>query len=168
MNVTSETWLPIPGYPNYEASDQGRIRSLPHEVPSRGGTRISPGRVLKARKRADDYWQVALYIAGKTTVKYFLVHGLVAAAHIGPRPEGFDVCHNDGDQDNNAVTNLRYAPHGQNIRDQVRHGTHAQASRTKCKYGHEWTEDNIYRHPTKGHRLCRACRRDRRRQKVAA
>ena len=31
------------------------------------------------------------------------------------------------------------------------------ARKTHCKWGHEFTEENIYRHPQRGSRLCRKC-----------
>lgn len=34
-----------------------------------------------------------------------------------------------------------------------------RAAQTHCKHGHEFTADNIYRHPTRGTRHCRACQK---------
>lgn len=54
------------------------------------------------------------------------IHQLVAEAFIGPRPEGLETCHNDGDPTNNHVGNLRYATHAENAADMVKHGTQAK------------------------------------------
>ena len=50
-------------------------------------------------------------------------HQLVALAFIGPRPEGLEVCHGDGDSSNNCLDNLRYDTKAGNAADQVAHGT---------------------------------------------
>ncbi len=51
------------------------------------------------------------------------VSGLVAEAFIGPRPEGRQVCHNDGNKRNDSVENLRYGTPKENCADRRRHGT---------------------------------------------
>lgn len=163
----SESWRDIPGYEDlYQASDLGAIRSLPHKVPSRGGTRVSPGRVLKQHKRPDGYLQVQLYSGGEG--RWFSVHSVIAAAFFGPRPKGFDVCHGDGNPANNAVVNLRYDTKSANQLDNVAMGTHAYAAATQCKNGHEWTAQNTYRPPSLGHRRCRTCRNEQRGRRKAA
>lgn len=48
--------------------------------------------------------------------RHILVHVLVAAVHLGPRPEGYEVNHKDGNKANNAVSNLEYVTPGQNVR----------------------------------------------------
>ena len=48
--------------------------------------------------------------------KVFSVHGLIARAFLGPRPNNYDVDHINGDSSNNAPSNLRYVTHSQNLR----------------------------------------------------
>lgn len=50
------------------------------------------------------------------------IHSLVAEAFIGPRPEGHQVCHIDGDKTNNAASNLRYGTAQDNADDRSAHG----------------------------------------------
>lgn len=50
------------------------------------------------------------------------VHVLVARYFIGPRPEGFLVCHRDDDPNNNRVENLYYGTDSQNWADSSRNG----------------------------------------------
>lgn len=109
-----EQWLPIPGWEGfYEASDLGRIRSVPRYM--------CKGCVLKPRALPEKgYLQVGLSRNNKVTMSY--VHRLVAATFIGPCPEGLEVLHGDGDPANNVPGNLRYGTHGENGRDMVRHG----------------------------------------------
>jgi hypothetical protein len=46
---------------------------------------------------------------------------LVAWAWVGPQPEGYVVCHRDGDCDNNRVSNLYYGTHADNMLDLAYH-----------------------------------------------
>lgn len=121
-----EIWKPIPGHEGrYEASDQGRIRSVPRKVRGRhrNGTeflRTFPGRILKpGRYEASGHVSVVL---GRGT-NGRPVHQLVMRTFVGPPPEGMEVCHNDGDPTNNALANLRYDTRRNNILDSYRHGT---------------------------------------------
>jgi tRNA(Met) C34 N-acetyltransferase TmcA len=52
------------------------------------------------------------------------VHALVLRAFVGPRPEGYECCHNDGNVFNNRLDNLRYDTRKNNHADKKRHGTY--------------------------------------------
>lgn len=41
---------------------------------------------------------------------------------MGPCPDGMEACHNNGDQLDNRIENLRWDTHSANIYDQVAHG----------------------------------------------
>ena len=121
-----ERWLPIVGWAQfYEVSSLGRIRSLDRVIidTCRGGERrrFISGRLLSPRVDSRGYASLPLYGGGATKRKY--AHSLVAAAFLGPRPEGHDVAHNDGNPSNNALSNLRYATRADNMADCVAHGT---------------------------------------------
>jgi hypothetical protein len=49
-----------------------------------------------------------------------MVHRLVAAAFIGPRPAGYEVNHKDGNPSHNAVSNLEYTTPSENVRHSFR------------------------------------------------
>ena len=51
-----------------------------------------------------------------------------------------------------------------NCRDTVERGRHPNASKTKCKNGHPYTEENTYISPTKGTRECYICRKENKRR----
>lgn len=53
------------------------------------------------------------------------LHGLVAAAFIGPRPEGLHINHKDGNRHNNAAANLEYVTRRQNEDHAVANALHA-------------------------------------------
>lgn len=138
----------IPGFPDYSATIDGRIWS------SKG-----QGRYLKPATDHRGYHRVALRLDGKTLTR--TVHALVALAFLGPRPPELEVCHNDGNPHNNSPENLRYDTHASNMRDKIQHGTNvsANAAKTHCPSGHEYTEENTYQY--NGHRICKACTRKR-------
>lgn len=52
-----------------------------------------------------------------------LVHRLVLFAFVGPPPGGMEGCHNNGNPDNNALVNLRWDTHVNNLADRKQHGT---------------------------------------------
>lgn len=93
------------------------------------------------------------------------VHSLVAEAFLGPRPEGQEVRHLDGNGMNNDVSNLVYGTRQQNQRDRVEHGTHYLSNRTHCPANHEYTDENTYRPPHGRERRCRTCRREQKRKR---
>lgn len=125
--MIEERWLPVVGFEgSYEVSDRGRVRSLTRYVEQIGrwGKPVSRrmlGRVLAMGPHVGGYVAVHLYRDGlqRATV----AHILVAEAFIGPRPPGMEVLHNDGDKQNNAVTNLRYGTKLENEADKDLHGT---------------------------------------------
>lgn len=109
-------WRPVPSFFGYEVSDAGSVRSYRFERSTVAFT-VAP-RLLTARPDPGGYLKVSLGRQGT-----FAIHRLVLAAFVGPLPEGMEVAHNDGDRTNNALGNLRYATHRENVGDQVRHGT---------------------------------------------
>lgn len=164
-----EEWRPILGYEGYyEVSDLGRVRSLDRLVPSGGGrSRQAKGRVLSIYS-GDHYSKVRLKVDGAGCTKN--VHTLVAEAFIGSRPDGMEVCHNNGDSHDNRLANLRYDTHSANQLEQLIHGTHALGSRTHCGKGHEFTPENTMQRTggKEAGRRCRSCERDRTARRAAA
>lgn len=75
------------------------------------------------RGKITGHKRVGLTHSGKPY--YFYVHYLVAIAFIGPRPSPLhEVAHWDGcPANNNALGNLRWATHRENVEDLVRHGS---------------------------------------------
>jgi HNH endonuclease/NUMOD4 motif len=114
---SDESWRDIPGYPGYQASSEGRIRSVDREwwQASKRGTKYlhkMKGRILRAApSRSGHLTLVPGRSAGTTNV-----HTLVALAFLGARPEGMEVMHLDEDETNNASDNLQYGTRGQNMK----------------------------------------------------
>jgi hypothetical protein len=119
-----EVWKQIEGFEGiYDVSNLGRVRRL-----YAGG--LDGWRILKPglNKTGTGYYQMALCKDGNVR-RNVLVHHLVAAAFIGPRPSGMLVCHNDGNSQNNAVSNLRYDTMSANQYDRSLHGTDNKGGR---------------------------------------
>lgn len=148
----SEEWRPVLGYEGlYEVSALGRVRSLDRTVVDSIGRRFRrQGRVLSTNFARSEYPKVELVSADGSGVTR-RVHAIVAEAFHGPRPDGLEVCHEDGDPHNNRATNLRYDTRLANEHDKVR------PEFTHCKHGHELTGDNVLIEGTR--RRCRTCRR---------
>ncbi len=130
-------WKVIKAHPDYMVSDQGEIWSERKDInlvqtPTKTG-----------------------YLTVKLNGKTYNVHKLVAEAFIGPRPEGLQVRHLDGNPRNNNVTNLVYGTSKENHADMVTHGTRWQLNRTHCPKGHEYSGVN-----SQGARICQTCQNE--------
>lgn len=118
--TTPEVWRPVKGYEGrYEVSDQGRVRSFFSDY-SRNIRRHLP-RLLSSKTDRYGYRQVGFYDHGRR--RCHTVHSLVLTAFIGPRPDGFECAHWDGDPSNNVLPNLRWVLPAENAGDKHRHGT---------------------------------------------
>lgn len=118
----NETWKDIPGYEGlYQASTMGRIRSVDREViDSLGRVYFRRGKLLSPSLDSGKRYTVRLN--NKDRGKTWRVYVLVALTFIGERPEGYHICHKDGNQNNNKLDNLRYDTNSQNQIDIYRKG----------------------------------------------
>lgn len=131
----------VPGCPGYYVTNTGRVWST-------RAHRGSRGRWLKLTNHNRGYPSVR--IQNKTR----LLHSVVAEAFHGPRPVGLEVRHLNGNPLDNRASNLKWGTRSSNTLDQVRHGTHNQASKTECPQGHPYTDER---------RACFVCKRKRER-----
>lgn len=154
-----ETWKSVDGFEGvYEVSDLGRVRSIPRVTETKRGPWMYRGRVLKNNKGANGYAMVKLKSPGREETKY--VHHLVANTFMGPTPDGLDICHNDGDAMNPALSNLRFDTRRENNLDKIRHGTDHNKRKLYCPRGHLLQEPNLqYHRRDDNHRVCLACAR---------
>lgn len=147
-----EEWRWVPGYEGeYKVSSLGRVLSFKRD---RAGKLLKPGHTTYG------YARVNLSQNGQRTE--FTVYWLVAAAFIGPHPEGMEIRHLDGDRTNDALYNLTYGTVSENQLDAVQHGTNWETAKTHCTRNHEYTPENTYWYvwgKGDGHRRrqCRTC-----------
>jgi hypothetical protein len=159
-----EEWAAIPEWEGlYEVSTLGRVRSVPHRMLNkRGDECVVRGRIRK-QVYGNGQWiypTVNLTDCETRRDNVYRVHVLVALAFIGPRPEGMQVRHRNGDYNDPRLVNLEYGTPSENQYDAVHHGTHVQAKKTHCKRGnHPLSGENLYVSPD-GKRTCKTCRRE--------
>lgn len=155
--MTGEEWRPVVGHEGlYEVSDRGRVRSIDGRVIVRsdGVAQRRAGRLLKASP--NDTGHMVLRVQHI----HVYVHTLVLEAFVGPRPAGKEACHWDGNPANNLLANLRWDTRSANQFDSVRHGTHHQVRREKCRRRHDLVEPNLIPSVSVlGRRGCLACNR---------
>lgn len=153
MPEPGECWESVTVCPeNYRISTHGRIWSRPRNT--------TAGGIMKQTADKDGRRLVTLTLNGRQ--RTYLVHRLVLEAFVGPRPEGLEGCHGDGDPGNNYLTNLRWDTHAANMQDMVEHGRSSSLNTTHCPADHEYTPENTYVY--QGRRFCRECARARGRE----
>lgn len=113
--METEVWKDIPGYEeSLQGSSLGRIRCK-----EKGRRRkVGDDNVIRARVR-DKTGHLSFTISRH---KEEQVHRLIAAAFLGPCPEGMMVLHNNGDPTDNRPVNLRYGTCADNDHDLYLHG----------------------------------------------
>jgi hypothetical protein len=105
-----EEWRPVPDWEGwYEVSSFGRVRRVGSARPQ-----------LQPRPNSCGYPQVCLRRGALR--RQPLLHRVVAAAFLGPCPDGHEVNHRDCDKANAAVSNLEYVTRKENYRHAVRMG----------------------------------------------
>lgn len=103
----TETWKPIPDFPDYEASTQGEIRSLKRKVP----------RVLKPY--VNERCHAAVGLCKNGTVHKKWIAQLVLLTFSGPPPIGYTCHHKNNDKSDNRLENLEYALYRTELTEQA-------------------------------------------------
>jgi len=136
FDLSEEIWTVIVEAPDYEVSDQGRVRRLTRKFGA------SQGLILK--QHLDIYGYPALHLRtpdGQQLRRK--VHRIVCEAFHGPCPPGKrDVAHFDGVRSNNCASNLRWATRAENMADMLRHGT-ANPRRGSSSPNAKLTEEDV-------------------------
>lgn len=143
--IEGEEWRPTPSNHRYEASSRGRVRNASTWVVKRTPIATRGG-----------YPIAMLWDGTKDYSK--TVHSLVMEAFAGPRPEGCEIRHLNGNPADNSIGNLAYGTRSENVQDAVLHGTHYQVAKTHCKKGHPYAGENVVKES--GGRKCRTCHRE--------
>lgn len=114
-----EIWKAIVGYPHYEVSNIGRVRS------SKSGKL----KLLKQAEKKDKHRKKPVYLrvslrSPTGEAKNKRIHRLVLEAFVGPAPSDKPYgCHIDGNSMNNWLLNLKWDSAKNNEADKDEHGT---------------------------------------------
>jgi hypothetical protein len=122
--MENEIWKDVPKFEGiYQVSNLGRVKSLKRKARNTiyGSFRPINEKILSQKKEKSGYMAVNLCIKRKG--KYRRVHTLVLEAFVGIRQDKMCCCHNDGNRQNNKLSNLRYDTYKGNAKDRIRHGT---------------------------------------------
>ena len=114
-------WRTVPGFPAYEVSDLGGIRTEKRYVRAE----LKP-----ALCRERGYFYVNLN-DDMFRSRTFRLHTLVLLAFVGTRPRGMVGRHIDGNKENNALANLCWGTRTENHLDRWRHGSHKKMTIAK-------------------------------------
>ena len=122
-----EEWITIAGFPHYQVSSFGRVKSLPRSAMRKGHKMKVSGKILKPGKGKRGHLYVNVRHNNKATSLY--VHRIVATAFLGNPPETLNqVAHWDGNPENNNIKNLRWTNQRGNSEDSIRHNTSCRPS----------------------------------------
>lgn len=126
VSLDGEVWRSIPGYPLYQASSEGRIRSHARV----GGGRKPTPTLLRPCTRRTGYRHVVLSDGRGGKPKTMLVHRAVLLAFLGsPTIATWTASHMNGVPGDNRIDNLSWEPLAVNVRRQKAHSRRASAER---------------------------------------
>lgn len=118
-----ERWMPIGGWPLYDISDCGNVRSWASRHKNKPIIR-------RANKQTNGY--VAVTFESKRPPKRnvrLYIHRLVAQAFCERLAENTEVAHLDGNKTNNDYRNLAWVTRRTNHSHKIAHGTHRSGER---------------------------------------
>ena len=127
-----EKWKPVEGLENfYHISSKGRILNLERVVVYKTGKketlgkkeiRNKGGKIKKSNYNSEGY-EIVRLVGDDGKAITTRMHVLVAHHFIGPRPNGMEISHQDGNPANNDVSNLAYESRRTNNAKRMIHGT---------------------------------------------
>jgi hypothetical protein len=108
-----EQWRLIAGYNRYECSNLGRIRDSKTD------------RIIFTFPNSRSGYRITCMVPdGRMKKKTVHTAPLIAATWLGPRPQGFQIDHKDGDKLHEAIMNLEYVSQAENIQRSYDNGQH--------------------------------------------
>lgn len=120
---------PIPGFPDYFASDEGEIFSLKRMMSDRQSDKIRM-RKLKQGKDNTGYGNYVVLYKEPNKRKNERVFRLVLLTFVGPPPPGMECCHGPKGRSNHSLKNLSWGTHSKNCKeDKRRDGTLLEGTR---------------------------------------
>jgi DNA-binding transcriptional regulator YiaG len=130
-----EEWRGVEGFPGYQVSNLGRVKSLDRLIMREGRrTKKIQGRMLSPRRGLYGHATVSLCpaTAGVPQVRqvpYLVLHAFVGAPQVG------QIClHIDGDAANNKLVNLRWASRAEHATHLMARDAYARGNRGASKF----------------------------------
>lgn len=120
-------WKPIPGLPEYEVSDDGRVRFSGGLRRFGARMRYAPPSERKPQPHSGGYLQIRIRAMN------IYVHRLVAQAFVPPVEGCSEVNHINGDKTDNRAANLEWVTRSLNLRHATRVLNRAKHARTGRK-----------------------------------
>ena len=99
--MVEEIWKPVEGFPRYEVSNLGRLRSFAGAIP----------RIMKTEDCIIPNGYIMVNLGRRNT---FLLHRLVLTTFVGPCPEGYVAHHKNGIRNDPHLSNLEWIPQWRN------------------------------------------------------
>lgn len=106
-DIPQERWLPVPGFPKYEASNLGRVKS-----------NVKRPKILRAAMNCRGYLYVCLFHNWEG--KCIKLHTIVALTFCENPNNYKEVNHIDSDKQNNNAENLEWCTRSQNMAHMIR------------------------------------------------
>jgi len=138
--LSGEKWAWVVGHEGrYDVSSLGRVRTY-YKSFGRNGRRLVdyPVDFLWPNIGPQGYGRIGIHVGTSSSVS---LHSLVLAAFVGPRPNGAEILHGDGDPSNNELVNLRYGTQEENTKDWVRHARDGKTSAKTVEWSLARTRD---------------------------
>lgn len=122
-------WKPVIGWEGfYEVNDMGCVRSLTRTGSTQFGKRKYGGSVIRSFLHKKTGY-IVVNLTKRGAREQLLVHMLVLTAFVGPRPDGLQTRHLNGDRTDNRLVNLTWGTALENSQDKRLHGTMPMGSR---------------------------------------
>jgi hypothetical protein len=152
-----EEWRPIKSFPGYEVSNLGRVRSY-KRLSYRNSWQPN---LLSSSLDPHGYFKVTLYRDKGHYIRY--VYYLVLTTFVGPRPEGYQCNHKDGDRNNNTLDNLEWVTPLDNWHHAWRLGLISDrkgehANNANLKDGEVWLIKKLLYHRVQTKMICKMFR----------
>lgn len=114
-------YRPIPGFIGYEVGSDGTVWTLWRRGPQYRKWSVGETRKQMRTNLANGYLEIQLRLG--SGYKHKRIHRLVLEAFVGPCPDGCIAAHNNGNEFDNRLCNLRWTTQKENLLDRLDHGT---------------------------------------------
>lgn len=119
----------ISGFPGYRVGSDGTVWTAWERFYPKGVGRVGVQYLIGSswvemkQNKMGKYGYLDVQLSNGVKSVHFLVHRIVLESFFGPRPEGMECAHEDGNPGNNDIGNLSWKTKKANQADRVRHGT---------------------------------------------